>query len=133
MVQAFDRRDAAAAQFIPLARAAALAHDRLFPEHPSKDTKTLDVIALALSALMPLYQRDMESGALHAVSEEDIAAGRFTHGAARLEFPNREPMRFLVVSREQLAAAIERVAHDWLVAGRVSLTVRQKPRNPGLR
>src|SRR5438552_12316775 len=102
------------ADFIPLARAAALAHERLFPEHPSKDAKTLDVIALALSALMPLYQRDMESGALRALNEEDIAAGRFTHGAARLEFANREPVRFLVVSRQQPAAAIERLARDWL-------------------
>src|SRR2546423_11883662 len=119
-----------AQQFIPLARAAALAHDGLFPEHPSRDAKTLDVIALALSALMPLYQRDTESGALRALSEEDIAAGRFSGGAAHLEFANRAPVLFIVVSREQLAAAIERLARDWLVAGRVSLTIRQRPRNP---
>ncbi|HYR35973.1 MAG TPA: hypothetical protein VEQ87_16900, partial [Burkholderiales bacterium] len=72
--------------FIPLARAAALAHERLFPEQPSKDFKTLDVIALALSSLMPLYQRDMESGALRAVEEAELAAGRFTRGATTLEF-----------------------------------------------
>ena len=49
-----------ATDFIPLARAAAIVHERLFPEHPTKDAKTLDVIALALSTLMPLYQRDMD-------------------------------------------------------------------------
>lgn len=120
----------AAAQFIPLARAAALAHDRLFPEHPSKDAKTLDLLALALSALLPIYQRDMESGALRAVSETDIATGRFTRGAARLEMPNREPLRFLVVPREQLSAALESLARDALVAARVGVTLRPGPRPP---
>jgi hypothetical protein len=118
-------RDAAAAQFIPLARAAALAHDRLFPEQPAKESKTLDVIALALSALLPLYQRDMESGALHPVAESDVAAGRFTRGATTLEIPNRPPLRFLVVSRGELPGAIEKLMSDALTAGRVSLTLRQ--------
>ena len=70
------------ADFIPLARAAALAHERLFPEQPSKDYKTLDVIALALSALVPLYQRDMESGALRA--RAPAGHGRRCGGAAAL-------------------------------------------------
>ena len=131
MAERFEARlDAAAAEYIPLARAAALAHDRLFPDHPSKDVKTLDVLALALSALMPLYQRDMENGALRAVTEEEISSGRFTRGAARLEFANREPLRFLVVPREQLSAALESLARDTLVAARVSLTLRQSPRPP---
>ena len=84
-----------ATDFIPLARAAAIVHERLFPEHPGKDAKTLDVIALALSTLMPLYQRDMESGALHALAEAELAAGRFTRGATTLEFPDRPPLRYL--------------------------------------
>jgi hypothetical protein len=119
--------------FIPLARAAALAHERLFPEQPSKDFKTLDVIALALSALVPLYQRDMESGALRALGEAEIAAGRFTRGATTLEFPDRPPLRYLVVSREQLPAAIETLTNDSLLAARVSLTLRQSPRAPEAR
>lgn len=122
-------RDATAAEFIPLARAAALAHDRLFPEQPAKESKTLDVIALALSALIPLYQRDMESGALRAVSEADVAGGRFTRGATTLEFANRPPLRFLVVSRAELPGAIEKLMSDSLGAGRVSLTLRQSPRS----
>jgi len=121
-------RDAAAAQFIPLARAAALAHDRLFPEQTVKDAKTLDLLALALSALIPLYQRDMESGALRALGEEDVAAGRFTRGAMRLEFADRPPLRFLVVSRERLAGAIQKLQDDSLLAARVSLTLRQSPK-----
>ena len=122
----------AATDYIPLARAAALAHDRLFPEHPTKDTKTLDVLALALSALMPLYQRDMQSGALRALGEQELSRGRFTRGATRLELANREPLRFLVVSRAELAAAIDKLTRDSLAAARVSLTLRQSPR-PGAR
>jgi hypothetical protein len=126
-------RDAAAAEYIPLARAAALAHDRLFPDQPTKESKTLDVIALALSALLPLYQRDMESGALRTVSESDVAAGRFTRAATTLEIPNRPPLRFLVVSRGELPSAIEKLMGDALTAGRVSLTLRQSPsKNPPL-
>jgi hypothetical protein len=113
--------------FIPLARAAALAHQRLFPEQPSKDFKTLDVIALALSSLIPLYQRDMDSGALRALDGAELAAGRFTRGATTLEFANRPPLRFLVVSREQLPGAIERLLSDSLLASRVSLALPQKP------
>jgi len=130
MAERPEPREAAATDFIPLARAAALAHDRLFPEHPSKDAQTLDVLALALSALMPLYQRDMETGALRPVGEQELERGRFTRGATRLEAANREPLRFLVVSRAELGAAIDKLARDSLVAARVSLTLRQSPRNP---
>jgi hypothetical protein len=115
----------AAMEFIPLARAAALAHERLFPNQPTKDFKTLDVIALALSCAMPLYQRDMESGALRALEEAELASGRFTRGATTLEFANRPPLRYLVVSREQLPAAIDRLLSDSLLAARVAPTLRQ--------
>ena len=101
-----------AADFIPLARAAALVHDRLFPGHGVKDAKTLDVIALALSALIPLYQGDMEKGALSALEGGEIARGRFARGATRLEFPDRPPLRFLLVSRRELYPAIETIAKD---------------------
>jgi hypothetical protein len=101
-----------AADFIPLARAAALAHDRLFPGHGVKDAKTLDVIALALSALIPLYQGNVENGAPAALDAREIARGRFTRGATRLEFPDREPLRFLLASRRELYAAIDAMAKD---------------------
>ena len=101
-----------AADFIPLARAAALVHERLFPGHGVKEAKTLDVIALALSALVPLYQGDVETGALTALAPEQIARGRFTRGAARLEFPNREALRFLLVSRQDLYRAVETLVND---------------------
>jgi hypothetical protein len=114
--------------FLPLARAASLAHDRLFPEQPVKESKALDVIALALSVLLPLYQRDGESGALRKLGDAETANGRFTRGATTLEFPDRAPLRFLVVARADLYRAIDQMAEDALTAGRVSLTLRQTPR-----
>jgi len=105
--------DTAAAEFLPLARAAALVHDRLFPHEGVKDAKTLDVLALALSALIPLHVRDAENGgALRALNEEEIATGRFTRGAMRLEFAGRPPLRFLLVSRRELYPAIDTIAKD---------------------
>jgi hypothetical protein len=100
------------ADFIPLARAAALVHGRLFPGESVMDAKTLDLLAVAISALIPLYQRDMESGALRPVEDTAVARGRFTRGAARLEFPDRPPLRFLLVPRSALYAAMDTLARD---------------------
>ncbi len=76
-----------------------MVHERLFPEHAGKESKTLDVIALALSAVVPLYRRDAESGAVERVAEQDLATGRFSRGATPLELGARPPLRFLVVAR----------------------------------
>ncbi|HET7366463.1 MAG TPA: hypothetical protein VFJ70_23060 [Burkholderiales bacterium] len=123
-----EAREPIGPEFIPLARVAAMVHDRLFPEHACKESKTLDVIALALSAVVPLYRRDSESGAVERVSEQDLATGRFSRGATTLEFGNRSPLRFLVVAREDLSRAIETLVRDSVTAARVSLTLRQSPR-----
>lgn len=114
MAERYDSpADTAAAEFLPLGRAAALVHDRLFPHEGVKEAKTLDVVALALSAFVRLYVRDTENGgALRALSEEEIATGRFTRGAMRLEFPGRPPLRFLLVSRRELYPAIDAIAKD---------------------
>ena len=102
--------------FIPLARAAALAHARLFSEQPARDAKRLDLLALALSSKLALYQRDMESGGLRRLTDAEIQGGRFTRGATTLEYPNRAPLRFLVVSRGDLDAALEQLKDDPLAA-----------------
>src|SRR2546426_10744485 len=112
------------ADFIPLARAAALAHERLFPEQPSKDYKTLDVIALALSALMPLYQRDMESGALRALAEGEITAGNFTATEAHGVVPHPQPLHVLVGLRALPPGAVRLV----LLVSVVVLGRRPTPR-----
>jgi len=124
MAERHASADSATPDFLPLARAAALAHGRLFPDQPVREAKALDIIALALSALVPLFQRDMESGALRALSESEMTTGRFTRGATTLEFANRPPLRSLVVSRVQLYEAIETLREDATIAGRVSLASR---------
>ena len=103
---------AIAADFIPLARAAALLHERLFPGESVKDAKTLDLLALALSEQIPLYVRDRDGGTLRLLTKAEIATGRFTRGAMRMEFAAAEPLRFLLVGRRGLDAAIEAIASD---------------------
>ena len=110
--------------YLPLARAAALAHEHLYPDHPQKDSKTLDVLALALSALIPLYQRDMETGAVRRLSEDELVAGRFTRGATTVEFANRPPLRFLLVERSAIHGAVQRLMEDSLVSARLRLAIR---------
>ena len=95
---------------IPLARAASLAHNRVFPGESVREMKTLDLLALALSTLLPLYQRESEKDVPRRLDPADVAAGRFTRGATRLELLNRAPLRFLMVSRRDLPAALEAMA-----------------------
>jgi len=70
--------------FIPLARAAALAYARVFPGESARDMKTLDVLALVLSTLLPLYQRESEKEAPRPLDKAALEEGRFTRGATRL-------------------------------------------------
>ena len=133
MAERYDSvRDAEAAEYLPLARAAALVHARLFPRESTKDVKTLDLLGLAISALIPLYQRDMKSGAVRALEGADIARGRFTRGASRLEIAGRAPLRFLLVSCRELYPAIERITKDArlhaLVAGAAARDTQPKNR-----
>ena len=110
--------------YLPLARAAALAHEHLYPEQAQKETKTLDVLALALSALVPLYQRDMETGIVRRLSDDELATGRFTRGATTVEFAHRPPLRFLLVERTALYGAIRRLMSDSMMSARVRMTMR---------
>jgi hypothetical protein len=112
-------------EYVPLARAAALLHERVFPEEKLKETKTLDLLALALSTATTLYQRDENTGEIRPLPAEEVADGVFTRGATRLEFTDRPTLRFLVVRRDALDGAIKTLVDDPLVAGRVSLTLRQ--------
>ena len=113
-----------AMEYMPLARAAALAHDRLFPGQRVKEAKTLDLLALVLSAKIPLYQQDGETSPPRRLAPEEVGAGRFTRGATRLEVPGRPPLRFLVVARRELDAGLEAIATDQL------LITLNRPRPP---
>jgi hypothetical protein len=116
--------------FMPLARAATLAHNRVFPGESVRDMKTLDLLALTLSTLVPLYQRESEKEAPRLLDKADIAAGRFTRGATRLERAGRPPLRFLVVARRDLSAALEALAKDAAAIYRISTLIRPRPQ-PG--
>ncbi len=107
------------ADHVPLARAAILAHDRLFPGHGTKDAKTLDMLALVLSTLVPIYRRDEKTDAIERLSDADVGAGRFTRGATRLEFRDRPPLRSLMISRAELPGALENLLRDSLGAARL--------------
>ena len=114
--------------FIPLARAAILAHDRVLPGHQVKDAKTLDLLALALSTLMTLYQRETKSDAVEPLGAAQIAAGRFARGATRLEFRDRPPLGSLMVARAELAGALEALARDPGIAARLgAISSRRRP------
>jgi len=112
--------------FLPLARAAALAYARVFPGESAREMKTLDVLALVLSTLMPLYQRESEKEAPREIEKATLAAGRFTRGATRLELAGRPPLRFLVVARRDLSGALEALAKDAAAIYRISALTRAR-------
>jgi hypothetical protein len=99
---------------IPLSTAVAQAHRRLFPDEPYRDPKTLKAIALALSALMPIYRTNSE----RELTEPELLAERFTEPA----------MARLAVSTVRLEAALVTMQVASLEMARVTLTMRQSPR-----
>jgi hypothetical protein len=72
-----------------------------------------------------LYHQESEKGALRPVEKAELARGRFTRGATRLEFGDRPPLRFLLVPRRELTPAIDSIAKDPLLAATLS-----RPRRP---
>ena len=104
--------------FIALSKAVVRVHTRLFPEEPYKDPRTLQVIALALTELMPMYWRDARTGERHQLTEPELAAAQFTRGV----------MELLSVPMVRFEAALETLQVASLDQARVSLTMRQSPR-----
>jgi hypothetical protein len=99
---------------IPLSKAVTQAHRRLFPDEPYRDPKTLETIALALSALMPIYRANSET----ELTEPELLAERFSESA----------MERLAVSTVRLEAALVTLQVGSLEMARVTLTMRQSPR-----
>ena len=96
---------------IPLAKAVAQAHRRLFPDEP-QHPRTLQTIALALTDLIPIYRGDYQ------LTEPELLAERFTAAS----------MDELVVSERRFQAALETLQVQSLDMARASLTLRQSPR-----
>lgn len=104
--------------FIPLSKAVAQAHSRLLPDEPYKDLRTLQVIALALTELIPMYWRDARTGERHQLTEPELAAAQFT----------RAVMELLSVPKLRFEAALDTFQVTSLEQARASLTMRQSPR-----
>ncbi len=104
--------------FLPLSKAVARAHSKLYPEEPYNDPRTLAAIALALSGLMPFYWRDPASGRLIELTDLELSAAQFTKAA----------LEVLAVSVPRFEAALESLQATSLDQARVSLTLRQSPR-----
>jgi len=100
--------------FIPLSNAVALAHGRLFPDEPHRDFRTLQTIALALTALVPIYRR----GTQCELTELELVAERFAATS----------MDELLVSKVRFEAALQMLQADSLDVARASLTLRQSRR-----
>ena len=106
--------------FISLSKAVAQAHSRLFPNEPYKDLRTLQVIALALTDLIPMYWRDARTGEQHQLTEPELAAAQFTKAV----------MDVLLVPQERFEVALDTMQVASLDQARVSLTLRQSPQQP---
>jgi len=98
--------------YIPLSKAVARAHRRLFPDEPRQNPRTLQTIALALTDLIPIYRGDYQ------LTEPELLAERFTAAS----------MDELVVSERRFQAALETLQVQSLDMARASLTLRQSPR-----
>jgi hypothetical protein len=104
--------------FIELTMAVLRAHSRLFPDDPYKSPKTLQVIALALTELIPMYWRDARTGERHQLTEPELAAAQF----------NATTMQLLSVPQRRFEAALDTLQVASLDQARASLTMRQSPR-----
>lgn len=104
--------------FIELTLAVSRAHSRLFPDDPYKDLKTLQVIALALTNLVPMFWRDARTGERHQLTEPELAAAQFT----------RAMMALISVPKVRFEAALDTMQVASLDRARVTLTLRQSPR-----
>jgi hypothetical protein len=103
-----------ASNFIPLSNAVARAHSRMFPDEPYKDPRTLQVIALALTELMPIHRGDT----LRELTAMELTLERFAGSA----------MERFVVPKVRFEAALETMQGASLDQARASLTLRQCPR-----
>ena len=103
--------------FIALSKAVVRAHSRMFPDEPYKDPRTLAVIALALTDLIPMYWCDARTGERHQLTEPELAAAQFTKAV----------MELVSVSKIRFEAALDTLQIASLDQARVSLTLRQSP------
>lgn len=104
-------------ELIPLAAAAARALGRLLPEHVANDRRSLEslnLVAVAISALIPVYSRSANSGIVQRVTEAELSAGRFADGAARFVLKSGVELPPLLVRQADADTAIEKLVADYV-------------------
>lgn len=116
---------------LPLSIAARRTYARFFPYHAFDESdagRTLDTVALALSALVPIYKRDSRDAPLEKVSEQELSAGQFAKGATRIDFADGRPaIEFLAIKRADLDVALKTLERSILpdpVASRAAIGTR---------
>lgn len=98
---------------LPLPVAAAIAYDSLASSRETPRTTEelhdrLDMAAVALSSLAPIYRTDGDQP--QVVTEHALAGGRFTDGAERVRFADgRKSISALAIRRGDLYTAIEQI------------------------
>lgn len=102
------------APFLPLSAAAAAAYRALVVRPPRDELPlpdgVLDVAAIALAACLPVYGARDPGEPLRRLSDAELASGRFTRGAGRLDFGEKgAPFTRLAVTQADLAEAIARL------------------------
>ena len=93
-------RTAAAVTYIRLVGASPDAHDTL------RTQRTLNQLARALAALVPIHAYDAASGTMTEIDSVALQAARFHRGAAALVMADGSEQKNLMVQRADLEVAI---------------------------
>lgn len=118
-------------ELIALRDAAAQAYRDLTGANGAPPEGVLDVVAIALAACIPLFGAHTAGDTLRQLSDEDVAAGKFIHGAAQLQFADARPaFTRLAVRPLDLSEAIARLKRAGVnfSHARVELFERRVPR-----
>jgi hypothetical protein len=101
--------------FMALSDAAAQALARLVPAHVARQggEDALNLLATAISTLIPVYTRMSEGALARRLKETDLLSGRFEKGGARLVLCAGTECSPLVRHAE-VAAAIDRIVQDYV-------------------
>jgi len=95
---------------VALSTAAAAAYLALARRGLPQAQGLLDVAAIALAACIPIYGARHGAEPLRRLTDADVAGGKFTHGASRLQFGDgRSAFTRLAVTAADFAKGLERL------------------------
>jgi len=97
-------------EIIVLRDAAVRAHRELVGAGVEPPDGVLDVVAIALAACIRIFGARAAEETLHPLTDEEVAGGRFVHGAAQMQFGDgRRPFTQLAMRQSDLGDAIARL------------------------